>query len=190
MGVSPIAASSMTGFALIMDPSGTFSRSNQVVGDVYAADYGQPTPANLGVAILDMETAYTYAAGVTPPNFVNLESGNLGGLTLVPGVYSWSTDVIIPSTVILSGGTNDVWIFQISGTLKQASTTSVLLTGGAQAQNVFWQVAQEVSILSDANFQGIILGYTEIVFGTGATLVGRALAQTAVTLIMNTITSP
>jgi len=82
-----------------------------------------------------MQTAYTDAAGRTNPNFLNLGAGQIGGLTLVPGLYKWTTGVLISTNVTLSGGPNDVWIFQIAGTLTQASATRVILKGGALPKN-------------------------------------------------------
>ena len=193
IGVSPITYAAITGFALtpvVPDGSNTFSTSAQVTGKVYAADYAVPTPAKMTTAVLDMEAAYTDAAGRTLPDFTELGTGNIGGMTLAPGLYKWSTGVTIPTDVTLSGGKNDVWIFQIAGTLDISSATSVILSGGAQAKNIFWAVAGVVALGTTSEFKGNILAKTNIVINTGATLNGRALAQTAVTLIANAITVP
>jgi PKD repeat protein len=193
IGVSPIAATSMTGFGLIMDPSNQFSTtivsSSLVVGRVYAADYASPTPAILTTAVLNMEAAYTDAAS-RAPDVTELGAGNIGGLTLAPGVYKWGTGVLIPTDVTLSGGPDDVWIFQIPGTLDIASGKQVILSGGAQAKNIFWQVAGATTLGTYSTFNGNILAATNIALQTGATLNGRALAQTAVTLDANTVTIP
>ena len=141
-------------------------------------------------AVGDMETAYTDAAGRTLPDFTELGAGEIGGLTLVPGLYKWGTGVSIPTDVTLSGGPNDVWIFQIAGTLTQANATRVTLTGGALAKNVFWQASGAVAIGTTAHFEGIILAKTMIAMKTGASANGRLLAQTAVTLDQNTVTQP
>jgi hypothetical protein len=77
-----------------------------------------------------MQTAYTDTAGRVLPDFTELAAGQIGGLTLVPGLYKWTTGVLISTDVTLSGGRNDVWIFQIAGTLNQASATKVILKGG------------------------------------------------------------
>jgi hypothetical protein len=90
----------------------------------------------------------------------------------------------------LSGGPNDVWIFQIAGNLIMSSATHIILSGGAQAGNVFWIVAGQTTIGTTAVFNGNILDQTTIVLNTGATLNGRALAQAAVTLDTNTVTEP
>ena len=134
-----------------------------------------------------METAYTDAAGRTLPDHTELGAGNIGGLTLAPGLYKWSNTVLIPTSVTLSGGANDTWIFQIAGGLTQSSATSVILTGGALAKNVFWQVFGAVAIGTTAHMEGRILSQTSIVLRTGATANGRLLAQTAVTLAGTTV---
>ncbi|MCJ7697748.1 MAG: ice-binding family protein, partial [Thermoplasmata archaeon] len=115
---------------------------------------------------------------------------DIGGLTLVPGLYKWGTGVIIPTNVTLSGGANDVWIFQIVGTLDISSAKQVILSGGAQAKNIFWAVAGAVTLGTTSVFNGNILAKTNIAMNTGATLNGRTLAQTAVTLDANTVTVP
>ncbi len=189
LGLSPAAASYITGFALSSPPT-TFTTSARVTGKVYAANYSVPTPSNLTTAVLDMQNAYTAAAGRTLPDFVNLGAGNIQGMTLVPGLYKWGTGVLIPSAVTLSGGVNDVWIFQISQGLTVGNGAIITLTGGAQAKNIFWQVAGATTLGTTSQFKGIILGKTNIAFNTGSTIVGRALAQTAVTLNATTVTKP
>jgi len=189
MGVSPIAAGAMTGFGLVLNTSGQYSTASQVIGRIHAADYAAPTPAILSTAVLDMEAAYTDAAG-RAVDVTELGAGNIGGLTLVPGVYKWSTVVTIPTDVTLTGGPNDVWIFQIAGGLTVASAKNVILRGGAQAKNIFWQVGGIATLGTTSNFKGIILSQTAIVMQTGAVLNGRALAQTAVTIDANTVTQP
>jgi hypothetical protein len=190
LGVSPAAATFITGFGLIMDSSNTFSTSALVTGKVYAADYTPPTPTIMTTAISDMETAYTDAAGRTLPDFTELGAGNIDGLTLVPGLYKWGTGVTIPIGVTLTGGANDVWIFQIAQDLTVGNGAIVTLSGGAQATNIFWQVAGQVTLGTTSQFKGNILCKTLIEMNTGATLNGRALAQTAVTLDANAITAP
>jgi hypothetical protein len=192
LGVSPIDSTALTGFSLILDGSGQFSTSSQVTGKLYAPDYASPTPANLTTAVSDMETAYTDAAGRTLPDATELGSGNIGGMTLAPGLYKWSTDLTIPTDVTFSGGPNDVWIFQIAGNISIAGAKSVILSGGAQARNIFWQVAGGVGVAlgTTSHFEGIILTQAGITLQTGASINGRLLAQTAVTLDANTVTVP
>jgi Ice-binding-like len=194
LGVSPIAATGITSFALILDGSGMFSTSSLVTGRIYAADYRAPTPANLTTAVLNMQAAYTDAAGRSSPDATELYAGNLSGRTLAPGLYKWSTDVLIdPATnVTISGTATDVWIFQIAGNLTLNSGAQVLLSGGADANNIFWQVGGPAGVIINnaAHVEGTILAAKAITMKSGASLHGRALAQTAVTLIGNTIVIP
>jgi hypothetical protein len=191
MGVSPIAATSMTGFGLIADSTNTFSTSSLVAGNMYAADYAPPTPTKMTTAISDMATAFTDAAGRTSPNFIELGGGDISGRTLLPGLYKWGTGVLITNAgITLAGGPNDVWIFQIAGDMIVNNAAIFTLIGGAQAKNIFWQVSGKATLGTTADVKGIILSQTLISMNTGATLSGRALAQTAVTMIANTVTAP
>jgi len=191
IGVSPADATYITGFGLILDSANEFSTSSLVTGKVYAADYAPPTPANMTTAVSDMETAFTDAAGRTLPDYTELGAGDISGMTLVPGLYKWGTGVLITSAgVTLSGGANDVWIFQIAEGLTVENDAMVTLSGGAQAKNIFWQVSGQATLGTAADFKGIILSQTLISLNTGAVLNGRALAQSEVTLIANTITKP
>jgi hypothetical protein len=194
LGVSPIFATGITGFPLTPDGTNTFSTSPQVTGKIFAADYANPTPANLTTAVLSMQTAYTDAAGRSLPDATELYSGNLSGRTLAPGLYKWSTGVSIDATtnLTLQGSATDVWIFQIAGNLTLNSGAQVLLSGGASANNIFWQVGggTGVAINTSAHVEGTILAAKAITMQGGASLHGRALAQTAVTLIQNTIVIP
>ena len=138
-----------------------------------------------------MDNAYTDAATRTAPALnVDLFAGNIGGRTFVPGIYKWGTGVSIPSDVTLSGtSANDVWIFQIAQNLSVANGVTVVLSGSAQAKNVFWQVGGQAIIGATATFNGTILSQTSISLGAGAVLNGRALAP-AVTLNQNTVSKP
>ena len=185
----------VSGFLEDMDGAGTFSTSYMVTGKIYAPNYATPTPTKLTTAITDMVAAYNDAAGRTA-TLNDLGSGEIGGLILAPGLYKSSGPVLISSNVTLSGGPNDVWIFQVSGDLNQAPTTQVVLQGGAQAKNIFWQVVgdsqedSDVYIGDTAHFEGIILARTQISLGTKATMKGRLLSQHVVTLDENTVTQP
>ena len=192
VGVSPADASYLTGFSLVADSSNEYATSSSVVAPskVYAADYATPTPANLTAAVLWMETAYTDAASRTHPDHLDLESGNLGGLTLAPGLYRWGSSVTVPLDVTLSGGAEDVWIFQISNDLEVSTAKSIFLSGGAQPANIFWQVAGEVNIREDAHFEGIILSQTAVILQTNASFDGRAFAQSMIALDDNDVTAP
>ena len=186
LGISPAAATYITGFSLIADGTNVFSTSTQVIGKVYAADYAVPTPSNLTGAIADMELAFTEAAG-RAPDVIELGAGNIGGLTLVPGVYKWSSGVLIPTSITLDGNANDVWIFQIAQTLGMSSATSVILKGGALPKNVFWNIAGAVDLGTTAHLEGVILAQTSITIGTGASIKGSLLAQTTIDLAAGAI---
>jgi len=193
IGVSPAAATYMTGFGLIADSTNIFSTSSSVTGKVYAADYAVPTPTNMTTAISDMQTAYAEAAGRSIPDYTELYAGNISGRTLVPGLYKWGTGVLITNAgVTISGGAKDIWIFQIAGDLTVNNGAIVTLSGGAQAKNIFWQVGggTGVALGTDCAFEGIILAAKAITINTGTALNGRALAQTNITLNANIITAP
>jgi len=168
----------------------------EVTGTIYSVNAAGPLPCRvtnatrLTTAVGDMQTAYTDAAGRSNPNFVNLGAGNIGGKTLTPGLYKWTTAVIIPTDVTILGGPDDVFIFQVAGTLTMSSAVKFTLAGGAQAKNIFWQTAGAVTLGTTSHFEGNILGQTGINMQTGASINGRMLAQTAVTLQMNTVNKP
>lgn len=192
-----IGASPITGAALLVTCS-------EVTGAIYSVDAAGPLPCRiidsvlLTAAISDMEAAFIDAQGRTIPSGTELFAGNLGGQTLAPGLYKWSTDVSIPTNLTLSGGANDVWIFQIAGNLDIASGGSVpagvkvILAGGAVASNVFWQVGgvTGATLGTYSTFNGTILAAKQVILQTGAVLNGRALAQTQVTLDHNTVSFP
>jgi len=188
IGISPAAETYLTGFSQT-DATG-YATAPQVTGYLYAADMAPPTPINLTTAVTDMQTAYTDAAGRSSPNFVNLGAGTIGGLTLSPGLYTWGTDVTVPTDITISGNANDVWIFQISGNLTVANAVQVIMSGGARAKNVFWQVAGQAILGTTSHFEGIILCQTAIIMETNATMNGRVLAQSQVTLDHTSITQP
>ena len=188
VGLSPAATSYITGLSLTKATG--YATSAQVTEKIYAADMAAPTSSNLTTAISDMQTAYTDAAGRSTPNYLELGTGNIGGKTLLPGLYKWTTSVTTPTDVTISGGANDVWIFQISGDLSLASAVQVTLIGGAQAKNIFWQVAGTVTTGTTSHLEGIVLCKTGITFNANATFKGRALAQSAIVLSSNTIVIP
>jgi hypothetical protein len=183
IGTSPI-----TGAAIVIS-------CPEVTGIIYSVDAAGPackqTNASLlTLAVGDMQTAYTDAAGRSNPNFLNLGAGNIAGKTLTAGLYKWTTGLVIPKDITISGGPNDVWVFQIAGTLVMSSAVNITLAGGAQAKNIYWQVAGAVTLGTTSHFEGNILGQTGINLQTHASINGRMLAQTAVTLQMNDVTQP
>lgn len=194
IGVNPVTSTAITGFGLILDSSNAFATSTLVSGRVYAPDYAVPTPAKMVTAINDLHTAYVDAAGRTLPDATELGAGDISGMTLAPGLYKWSTGLLVASgtTVTLSGGANDVWIFQIAGDLTVAPNAIVALDGGAQAKNIFWQVGggTGVTLETDSQFKGIVLAAKAIEIKDRAAVLGRMLAETGVTLIANEITQP
>ena len=197
IGVSPIAATDIFGFDLVMPSEGHFSEASQVTGKVFAANYGGVTPTLLTAAVSDMQTAYAAAAGRGADANVNggqtfneLKKGDISGETLTPGVYTFTPDIIINADIYLDGTDEDVFILRTAGSLLLAAKKCVILSGGAQAKNIFWQVAGQVIVGTGAHLEGVLLVKTAVVFNTGASLNGRILTQTACTLQMATITEP
>jgi len=191
MGVSPIAAIGITGFGLIMDASHQFSRSSLVYGDIFAANYSSPTPSKMTTAISDMKTAYTVANGRTyPAPIVEKYAGNLSGRTLPPGLYKWSTGVLVTNAgVTLNGLADDIWVFQVAKNFTVDNSAIITLEGGAQTKNIFWVVAGKVVIGTGVHFSGNVLCKTLISVNAGSKIHGRLLSQTAVTLIASAVTA-
>ncbi len=193
-GITDVPTSGVTGNVGTSPITGAADHltCKEVTGSILSVDAAGPAPCSLinpGLltkAVLAMQAAYTDAAG-RAPGVTGLRGGNLGGLTLSPGVYKWSTGVIIPTALNLRGSSSSVWIFQIAQNLSIASGVSVVLSGGAQAKNVFWQVAGSATLGTTSKFQGIILSKTLIAMQTGASINGKLFAQTAVTLQMNSV---
>ena len=190
--VGNVGASPITGAAVLLTCA-------EVTGTITVVDAAGPAPCSvvdpvgLGVAIGNMQTAYADAAGRTVPDFTELYGGNLSGKTLVPGLYKWSTGVLVDSTgFTLSGGPNAVWIFQVAGDINLANNAHVTLAGGARPVNIFWQVAGPtgVTLGTGTTFSGNILSAKQVILNTGAALNGRALAETQVTLQSTTVTTP
>jgi hypothetical protein len=171
MGLSP--GSSVGGF-----PPGILN------GTLYVSD------SVSSQAKLALTAAYNDAAGRTATDIVTL-SGNLGGLTLTPGLYKSTSSLSISSgdlTFDAKGDANAVFIIQIASTLTTTSGRKVILAGGAQASNIFWQVGSSATFGTTSVFKGTVMAMESITFNTGATLDGRALARTgAVVMAGNTI---
>lgn len=187
--VGDVGTSPITGAALLL-------ACNEVKGNIYTVDAAGPLPCSitspslLGSAVGDMGFAYADAAGRLSPDFSELGAGEIGGLTLAPGLYNWTSGLNISTDVTLSGSPTDTWIFQVAGDLTQADAVRVTLAGGALAKNIIWQVAGSVSLGTNAHFEGVVLSKTLIAVNTGTSVNGRLFAQTAVTLQKNAITEP
>jgi Ice-binding-like len=197
IGSSPITAAAMNN-VFCSEITGTiFGVDAAYVGSGSQICFmGNPPPANKTLvdnAVADMVTAYNDAAGRTvPAPITELGAGDISGKTLVPGLYKWSSGVVINTDVTLSGGANDVWIFQIAQNLTVANGIKVILAGGAQAKNVFWQDGGSVGVAigTTAHIEGTILAAKAITLATGSVVTGRLLAQSAVTLDATTVTHP
>jgi len=157
-----------------------------VNGTIHAADAIAMQAQN------DLTTAYIFAAGQAATS--NLTGQDLGGLTLLPGVYAFNSSAQLTGTLTLNaqGNPNAVFLFQIGSTLTTASSSSVVLINGGQDGNVFWQVGSSATLGTSTAFEGNILALTSITLNTGATILdGRALARNgAVTLDTNDVTIP
>jgi hypothetical protein len=198
IAVSPIAATAITGFSLSQTAGEDWSTCTQVTGQAYAPEYSLNRMTKLTTAVGEMQTAYSDAAGRDAyadvdqgQTYNELEVGDIGGETLTPGVYTFTTDISINADIYLDGtgeGNGDVFIIRTTGSLKQATSTKVILRNGAKAENVFWQVAGHVEVGTSAVLNGILLVKTDVLFMTGSSLKGRVLAQTACNLQQAVIT--
>ena len=174
LGVSSPGVS-VTGF-----PPGTMARGVQHVGDRVANQ-----------AQADAQSAYAVLAGMacnTP-----LTGQDLGGKTLAPGVYCFTSSAQLTGQLVLDGrgkGKNGVWVFQIASTLTTATNSSVVMSKGGRAGNVFWQVGSAATLGTGTAFAGNILAYASVTLNTAANLSGRALAREAVTMDSNKIRVP
>ena len=165
----------VTGF-----PPGTMARGAQHVGDP-AANQAQA----------DAQSAYAVLAG--KPCTGSLTGQDLGGKTLAPGVYCFTSSAELTGQLVLDGhgkGDKGVWVFQIASTLTTATNSSVLMRNGAHSGNVFWQVGSAATLGTGTVFAGNIVAYSSITMNTASNLSGRALAREAVTMDNNKIQSP
>lgn len=182
VGISPGVRSSITGFppAIIVN------------GAMYASDDIAPpgVAAMLTQAKQDLTDAYLFAEGATAPAPATV-AGDQGGLTLAPGIYKSTSTLLIQAgdlTLDAQGDANAVWIFQIASdfTTVGGAGGNIILNGGAQAKNVFWQVGSSATIGDFTQFQGTVLALTSITMNSGATAVGRMLARNGSVVMTNT----
>ena len=187
IGLSPAAGSLITGFG-----------GGEISGTIYTVDAtgpagSVPNAVGLTAAKGDLTTAYNEAAGRTSTDIVLL-SGNIGGLTLTPGLYKSSGSLEITSgdlTFDAKGDANAVFIIQIASTLNTSSGRKVILSGGALASNIFWQVGTSATLGTTSVFKGTIMADQSISMNTGASIEGRLFARiAAVTLNSNIIVTP
>lgn len=188
VGISPGVRSSITGF-----PPATI-----VNGKIYASD--DPFPAGIAAMLIqakqDLVDAYLFAEAATLPAPQTV-AGDQGGKTLAPGIYKSTSTLLVQSgdlTLDAQGDPNAVWIFQIASdfTTVGGAGGSIILSGGAQAKNVFWQTGRSATIGDGTIFKGNVLALTSITMNTGAVAEGRMLAQngSVVMTSTNTITKP
>ncbi len=180
VGISPGLRASITGFVLTPDVTNTFSTSPEVTGKVFAADDAVPTPAMLTAAKSDALAAYLDATaavrGIPTPL-----SGNINGLTLVPGLYQSGTSIeISPGGIVYldgQGDVNAVFVIRSATSITTQSTSEVRLTNGAQAKNIYWSAGSAATLGTNSKMKGTIIASTSISLLTGARLDGRALIQ-------------
>lgn len=191
IGLSPATGGNITGFGEL-----------EVTGTFYTVDASGPPGSVPAASMLttaqgDLTIAMGDAAGRTPVPagpFLNPGSGDIGGMTLVAGLYKFTSGVLVSITgadVTLTGSPTDVWIFQIASTLTLGNGIHVILAGGAQAANIFWQVGTSATLGTTSVFKGTIMADQSISLGTGAVVEGRLLASiAAVTIASSTVTVP
>jgi hypothetical protein len=199
-GVTDVPTSAITGDVGLSPTTGaaiTGLTCPEVSGTIYTVDAAGPLCRTVDTTVLtnasnDRDTAYGDAAARTPDSNLGTADGALN-TTLTPGVYviGHAPTANLTGTLTLNGGAASVWIFQASSDLVFASASSVVFTGGAQACNVFWQVSSSATLGTTSSIAGTILAHTSIVIQHGASLAGRALAETGnVTLDANSIQRP
>lgn len=167
----------------------------EVTGTIYSVDAAGPLPCRVTDATLltnavnAKNLAYTDATGRTP-DYTELGAGTIGGLNLAPATYRWSSPVLIPTNLTLTGGPNDVWIFQISQTLTVASGVQIILAGGALPENVFWATFAAADFGTTSQFKGIVLSQSSVALATNASIDGRLFAGTGAAFDQNRVTQP
>ena len=193
VGIYPGVRTSITGFMAVDGGPGLIFN-----GAFYASDDIAPpgVAAMLLAAKNDLVTAYNFAAGATSPA-PQLAPADLGGKTLAPGIWTSASTMLLQNgnlTLDAQGDVNAVWIFQIgtaftsigSGPYPSASGGNVILAGGAQAKNIYWQVGSSAVIGDYTSFYGTIMAFSSITMNTGSTVTGRMLARNAAVTLTST----
>jgi len=188
-----VANSVVTGDVGLTDVSGSFIKlaCTEVTGGMHAIDDKGPGPCTvmdpvmLAQAKIDGDIAYNDATARVP-DYTELGDGNIGGRNLGPATYYWSSTVQIPANLTLTGGPNDVWIFQIAQTLGVSPGVQIILAGGALPENVYWAPTHDVELGTTSQFKGVLLPAAAVFMRKGASIKGRLLAE-AVHLDQNTI---
>jgi hypothetical protein len=201
---SPILLTGASGFAILASSAVTSTGATVVTGDLGlspGSSVGGFPPGILNGTLrindvvanqakLDLTAAYNDAAGRTCTDMVTL-SGNIGGLTLTPGLYKSTSSLAISSgdlTFDAMGNSGAIFIIQIASTLTTTSGRKVILIGGAQPSNIFWQVGTSATFGTTSEMKGTVMAMQSITFNTGATLDGRALARNgAIVMSANTV---
>ncbi|MDX9933096.1 MAG: Ig-like domain-containing protein [Bacteroidales bacterium] len=182
VGISPGVRSSITGFppAIVVN------------GAIYASD--DLTPVGVAAMLIqakqDLTDAYLFAEGASSPAPATV-SGDIGGMTLAPGIYKSTSTLLIQSgdlTLDAQGDVNAGWIFQVASdfTTVGGAGGNVILTGGAQAKNVYWQVGSSATIGDFTSFKGNVMALTSITMNSGATATGRMLARNGAVVMTST----
>lgn len=181
VGISPGVRSSITGFPPAIIVNGAMFASDDIAPAGVAAMLTQ--------AKQDLTNAYLFAEGATSPAPATV-SGDQGGLTLAPGIYKSTSTLLIQSgdlTLDAGGNANAVWIFQVASafTTVGGAGGNIILTGGAQAKNIYWQTGSSATIGDGTSFKGNILALTSITMNSGAVAQGRMLARNGSVVMTN-----
>lgn len=191
--ITNVPTSDVTGNVGLSPAAGSFIGipCAEVTGTIYQADATGAgcmvqDSAGLTAAINNKGTAYTDASG-RAPDYVELGAGNIGGMNLGPATYKWSTALMIPTTLTLTGGPNDVWIFQEAQGLSISAGVQIVLAGGALPENIYWAVFSAADLATTSVFKGTLISQTAIAMKTGARINGRLMAGTAITLQSNVV---
>ncbi|MFT5598790.1 MAG: hypothetical protein ACI823_001872, partial [Chitinophagales bacterium] len=210
IGSSPITASAMNDMycdemngGLIFGVDGSYTGGT---GGTVCSRGGAEDKTKVDKAIIDLEAAYTEAAGNAEAVIAEYGAGTIPRIfegepeALPPGLYKWGTNVVMNADITLQGGIedngefvggqNDVWIFQISGNFSQMHDTDMILAGDAEANNVYWQLTENMAIGGGAHLKGNVLAKTHIALDLKAEVTGRLLSQTQITFHENTIRPP